>query len=233
MPLLDGLPTVEEVLANSIWPLAHAAIPNMLLETDWKYGTLLNQGNYPPDGWTAFADWAQIFHVNGVVSANYIQVRNLKCFICHGPDRRWILYQKGLIQGNEYLTDWVNNTHQSPAHYVATGDIVETSLSTDYAFHFWDINGKSLLPPNIHGILVCFEHRAVQSGSEGVTPNAFLTGTGFDYWAYPSAVWAPNGAVNKSAFIGQLNYVTGNWQWSVSTTAPIEDILRLYRNGYS
>lgn len=231
---LKLLPPQAETLANAQWGLAADAQVESLSDFDWESVSRVGVGNSPNPAWTAFIGWAHIYWKDGATNTNHVQIRNFQVFICHGPLKIWSLYQQGQIYGEEYLTDWVNNTHQAAPYFNATVSSAEVGFDHDYAFHFWPQSGRKTLPPSpIHGVLVVYEAKTVTTDVTTATDDEFLAGCGFDYWLDLNASWNGAGVNNADAGIGKLSYVTSDWTWHIMTTASVADINRLYAEGHS
>lgn len=183
-----------------------------------------------PGSFKAATGWAQIFRSGeSQDSQAVVHVRQLQVLICHGPQRRWELVQRGDIEGAQFRADFAQNvTRRAPLFKQAAG-VATIRFDPGAAFHYWSAHGRFDVPPApLCGWLVLMQARQEGPATEEPT---FLIGLGADYWLDRRAPW-DNFRTNRDVAIGRLNLARASWAWFGMTTASEADLRNLREKGY-
>jgi hypothetical protein len=205
---------------------------------DWARSSVLHRGNAVPAGFKAMTGWGQVLSARDAANAatQGVEIRNHQTLLCTRVNGvlRWIEAQDGDLAGAVFRADFAGNV-ASPASVTKLGaGYSRIFFEKGRAYHFWPKQGRVDLPAGAYcGMVVVAEARAVlPNGSplpSGVQPSMVFS-LGADYWTTRTAAWS-NFKTNKSAAIGQLRRVTGQWQWHGFSTASSADVQRLRATG--
>lgn len=198
-------------------------------EYSWARFPRTERGN-APSTFLAATGWGQVFHTADIQDANRpIQIQNFHVLMCSGPERRWLLMQKGGLAGAQFRADYKNNANRAPSLFRQEGAVTSISFEKGSAYHFWPSQGRFDLPGgDICGWLVVLQARV--AGSAGAD-SGYLVGLGADYWLNRTAPW-DNYRTNLGVAVGRLRQVSSDWQWYGLSTATDADLSRLRKTGY-
>ncbi len=200
---------------------------------DWYKGPRLGAGNNV-GSYTASTGWGQVFWAKGIrESSDYLQIRNFNFFVCYGVERKWVLLQKGQIEGRQFDASFAKNSNKQATYFETKNGLSTVFFEKGTAFHFWPSQGQVNLPSkNICGVFVMLEARVVPgSGKLETGPRNFLIGAGADYWTKVNSKW-DNYRTNTDIAIGRLKFVHKEWELFGIGTATDDDVNRLYDEGY-
>lgn len=244
------IPYAELAALNTDWSKPHEARPlNVPAGYDWAKSPAMNLGNKVPANFVSMTGWGQVFwSTTATPTTNVVQFRDFITLMCYGPDRKWILLQRGPIDGAQFLATFENNTAKAAQTFAVTSEQATAQFSQGAAFHFWPAMGRANMPDvnNNCGFVILMQARvtvppvrstttaaalADAKAADAILPNTYLVGLGADYWLSKTAVW-DNYKTNKAVGVGRLRYATKNWGWFGMSTASDADLLRLYQTGY-
>jgi hypothetical protein len=198
-------------------------------EYSWARYPRTERGN-APSTFLAATGWGQVFHTAEIQDASRpIQIQNFHVLLCSGPERRWLLVQKGGLAGAQFRADYKNNDNRAPSQFRQEGEITSISFEKGSAYHFWPSQGRFDLPGgDICGWLVVLQARVA---GPAAAESGYLVGLGADYWLNRTAPW-DNYRTNLGVAVGRLRQVGSDWQWYGLSTATDADLTRLRKTGY-
>jgi hypothetical protein len=231
------------------WTRKHEGYPmGVPAGYDWYAKPVKHWWN-DPRGFLATTGWGQVFYLNGAkASTNVVQIRNFQTLMCYGSPHKWVLLQKGNVDGGQYRADFSNNTSVAPALFVKTDAETTVGFAQNGAFHFWPVMGRATIPDpkTVCGVVVLMEARVALPPTTSTTtaqalldaqlanqikPDTYLIGAGVDYWTTKTAGW-DNYKTNGDLGIGRLKLVTKDWAWVGLSSASDADALLLFQSGY-
>ena len=243
------LPYARLQALNSDWTRAHEAYPmGVPGGYDWYAKPAVHKWN-SPGTFLATTGWGQVFYMKDAKpTTNVVQIRNFQTLMCYGPTRKWVLLQKGGIEGAQFRADFAANLAVAAPLFIKKDDETSIGFALGSAFHWWPAMGRATIPDpaSVCGVVVLMEGRVslppatttttaaaldAAKAADAILPNTYLIGAGVDYWATKTAVW-DNYKTNSDLGVGRLRIVTKDWQWFGLGSATEADLLNLYQNGY-
>ncbi|KPM33153.1 Hypothetical protein I595_55 [Croceitalea dokdonensis DOKDO 023] len=214
----EEVPDALQLLMNDM-QLDHQGIPKGVPDSyDWYQGPRIGYGNFPPDGWTAFLPWGQVYLEKNTILEDeaWFQVKNLQAWYLSKRTGKWIKWVKtSNISGANYSEDFKDDVNVPAQIFTTLNNGITATLKEGYNFHFWDNNGRTTIDPSdINAIWVSLEARMVldSSGEQNTTaPPKVMMGVGADYWKDTIAPWS-NFETNGDVMIGRFRFLTNDWQ---------------------
>jgi hypothetical protein len=223
--------SVERIIEDASLP--HEGRPAGVPDTfDWVLGPRQGYGNAPPQGWTAFIAWGQVYAdaAGNPAQNTRVELRDIEAYYLSASTGRWNLLQfSRLVEGGAYVEDFAGDASRPADARPEAGGTLSVTAGAGYNFHFWPAGGRVTLAAadDMAGIFTTVQARLILDDSAGPDDRSqarYLLSVGADYWRSLDAQWAADWSANGDVAIGRFRYVTAVWQSYSMTTLSADEL---------
>jgi hypothetical protein len=210
--------------------LPHEGAPSGVPESyDWQPGPRIGYGNEPPDDFSAFIAWGQVYEdAQGSPATNTrVELRDIEAYYLSAKTGRWHLIQfDRLVEGAAYVEDFVDDASVPADIRPEQGGTISVTFGKGYNFHFWPKSARVQMDlADIAGVFTTVQARLVVGDLALPDDRAqarYLLSVGADYWRDLVVAWQADWSANGDVAIGRFRYITNEWQSFNMTTVPAE-----------
>ena len=229
-PAEEADPHVEnsvDMIIQDSYAEAHEGFPHGVpLHYSWAKRPEIDKPGTPPDGWTAFTGWGQIYEWRGGSKSTNtrVEIDNMKAWFFHRIDKVWVPLQDSDVEGAYYAENFIDDVSKPGDIRVEPNGNVSVVPGGGYNFHFWPSEGRVRIPSSyfVKGVYITFRCRLILDDPDGPDDRAkarFLMSAGGDYWLSLTAAW-DNWETNGGIGVGRFKFVTNDWLASNCCTLP-------------